>query len=301
MNATRGLLMTLVTVQMWALLPMAMKQVLQVLDPQTILACRFLVAAGVLGWFLQRRGRLPSWRVVRRYPLWFGIGTLGLVGNFWLFSAALLYITPAAAQVLGQISPFLLLFAGVLFFKESIGRHQWVGTVLLFAGIGLFFNKNWAALGGAQWLGIALNIGGSAVWVAYALAQKTLLKTLSAQQVLFVFYGGCMVLTLPLADWGLLRDMNAWQWACLAFCCANTPIAYGAFAEALSCWDVGKVSAVITLVPLFTIAYTEMAFWFAPDLFAAPALNILAYAGAVMVVLGALCSVRGKDWFAKKR
>lgn len=294
MNATRGLLMALVTVQMWALLPMAMKQVLQVLDPQTILACRFITATLVLGWFLQRRRHLPPWRQVWQRPRWFALGIVALAGNFWLFSEALRYLTPAAAQVLGQVSPFMLLFAGAVFFKERIVRQQWLGTLLLFVGIGLFFNKNWGALGSAQWLGIALNIGGSLVWVGYALAQKTLLKHFSAQQILLVFYAGCMVLTVPMADWGLLRDLGAWHWLCLAFCCANTPIAYGAFAEALSCWDVGKVSAVITLVPLFTIAYTEVAFWFAPALFAEPELNLLAYAGAAMVVAGALCSVRAK-------
>lgn len=300
MNPTRGLLMAMVTVQMWALLPLAMKQVLQVLDPQTILACRFLTAAIVLGAFLHRAARLPQWRNILREPLWFAVGIAGLAGNFWLFSKALIYLTPSAAQVLGQLSPFILLFAGVLFFRERIERHQWVGMILLFAGILLFFNREWAALGNAQWLGIVLNIGGSAVWVAYALAQKALLRTFSAQQILFVLYGGCMALTVPLADWPLLSALNGWQWLCLAFCCANTPIAYGAFAEALACWDVGKVSAVITLVPLFTIAYAEVAFLLAPTVFAEPALNLLAYIGAGMVVLGALCSVRGRAWFGKR-
>ena len=294
MNATRGLLMTLITVQMWALLPLAMKQVLQTLDPQTILACRFIIAAAVAAIFLHRKAHLPRWQAVRRNPLWFAVGIAGLAGNFWLFSKALIYLEPAAAQVLAQLSPFILLFAGVIFLREKMERHQWLGTALLLAGIALFFNRQWAALGSAQWLGIVLNIGGSVVWVAYALAQKALLKHFSAQQILFVLYAGCMILTLPLATWASLGGLNAWQWTCLAFCCANTPIAYGAFAEALSCWDVGKVSAIMTLVPLFTIAYAEIAFLLAPANFAEPSLNLPGYLGAGIVVCGALCSVRGK-------
>lgn len=296
MNPVRGFLLTMVTVLMWASLPMAMKEVLQVLSPQTILACRFMVASGVLAAFLHHRGQLPTWQAVTAQPLWLVVGTLGLAVNFWLFSKALIYLTPAAAQVLGQLSPFMLLFAGVLFLKESLNRFQWLGVALLAVGIALFFNRQWGALGGAQGLGIVLNVAGSAVWVGYALAQKALQKTFSTQQVLFVFYSGCMLLTVPLAHWQELAGMNGYQWLCLAFCCANTPIAYGAFAEALACWEVNKVSATLTLVPLFTIAFTEVAFWLWPAHFIAPDLNVLAYVGAALAVSGALCALQGKVW-----
>ena len=40
----------------------------------------------------------------------------------------------------------------------------------------------------------------------------------------------------------------------LAFCCANTLIAYGAFGEALHYWDVSRVSAVLSTAPIVTLA-----------------------------------------------
>lgn len=301
MNAVRGFLLTMVTVLMWASLPLFMKEVLTVLDPPTLLACRFFVATLVIGWWLQRSGRLPNVAVLKISWRWLLLGIAGLAGNFLLFSKALIYLTPAAAQVLGQLSPFILLFASVIFLKESLGWHQWLGVALLALGIALFFNREWGAFSRAQWLGIVLSIGGSVVWVAYALAQKALQKVLSAQQVLVVFYGGAMLLTLPFADSALFAGMSGYHWGCLAFCCANTPIAYGAFAEALACWEVNKVSATLTLVPLFTIAFTEIAFALWPAQFAAPQLNWIAYLGAGLVVFAALSLVLGKAWLGKRQ
>ncbi|MDO4777851.1 MAG: DMT family transporter [Cardiobacteriaceae bacterium] len=298
MNAARGLAMTLVTVLMWASLPLAMKQVLRVLDPQSVVAVRFVVATLVLGWFLRRRGRLPDWRALlhgkRRWL--FVIGALGLAGNFYLFSKALIYLTPEASQVLAQLSPFILLFAGAVFFHEKLGAHQWWGALVLFAGLLLFFNRELPHLFAGEntaLLGIVLSISASLVWVSYGLVQKVLLRDFSAPQVLFVLYGGSALLTLPFAHWAMFAGLDGYQWLCLAYCCINTPIAYGAFAEALACWDVSKVSATITMVPLFTMVFTEAAFWLWPGVFAEPDLNGLAYAGAAMVVAGALCSVLG--------
>ena len=133
-------------------------------------------------------------------------------------------------------------------------------------GILLFFNRELPQIfaGGAnhQMLGITLSLLGCFSWAAYGLVQKMLLRRLTAPQILFVFY-----------------------------CCINTPIAYGAFAEALNHWEVGKVSTTITLVPLFTIAFAALAHWLVPAKFAAPDLNLLAGFGAALVVCGAVISV----------
>ncbi len=53
-----GLLLTLVTALCWATLPIALKLVLEVLDPITLTWFRFLVAALVTGAWLSARGRL---------------------------------------------------------------------------------------------------------------------------------------------------------------------------------------------------------------------------------------------------
>ena len=94
----------------------------------------------------------------------------------------------------------------------------------------------------------------------------------------------------PFAAWGELQALDGYQWLCLLFCCLNTPIAYGAFAEALNYWEVSKVSTTITLVPLFTIVFAALGHWLQPQHFAAVDINLLAAIGAMLVVFGAICS-----------
>lgn len=292
----KGFLLSLVTAVMWGALPLIMQQVLTVMHPQTVVASRFLAAALILGIFLQRRHHLPSWRTLSqpRYRRLLLLGIVGLVGNFWLFSTALLYLPAAASQVLAQLSPFFLLFAGVFFLKEPLRRNQRIGAAILFSGILLFFNRELPTLFtgglGGKSLGILLSVSACFVWACYGLAQKILLRDFSAQQILFVLYCGSALAAVPFAAWGELQTLDGYQWLCLLFCCLNTPIAYGAFAEALNYWEVSKVSTTITLVPLFTIVFAALGHWLQPQHFAAVDINLLAAIGAMLVVFGAICS-----------
>ena len=292
----KGFCLTLVTILMWASLPLILQQVLSVMSPRTVVACRFAAAALILGLFLRVKNRLPHPHTLlqKRYRWLILIGILGLVGNFWLFSSSLLYLSAAASQVLAQLSPFILLFAGIAVLKEPLRNNQIIGAGILFVGILLFFNRELPQMfsGGIsrQSIGIGLSLLGCISWAAYGLVQKLLLQRFTAPQVLFVFYCGCALFAAPFADWSELGNLNGYQWLCLFYCCINTPIAYGAFAEALNHWEVGKVSTTITLVPLFTIAFAALAHQFVPAKFAAPDLNLLAALGAALVVTGAICS-----------
>ena len=290
----KGFCLTLVTILMWASLPLILQQVLPVMSPRTVVACRFAAAALILGLFLRARKRLPDPRLLLQNRWLILIGILGLVGNFWLFSTALLFLPAAASQVLAQLSPFFLLFAGVFFLKEPLGRNQRIGAAILFSGILLFFNRELPTLFagglGGKSLGILLSVAACLAWTCYGLAQKILLRDFSAQQILFVLYCGSALAAAPFATWGELQALDGYQWLCLLFCCLNTPIAYGAFAEALNYWEVSKVSTTITLVPLFTIAFAALGHWLQPQCFAAVDVNLLAAVGAALVVSGAICS-----------
>jgi len=74
----------------------------------------------------------------------------------------------------------------------------------------------------------------------------------------------------------------------LAFCCANTVIAYGCFAEALEHWEVSRVSAVVTVAPLVTLAGMQAASHLWPDRLAAESLAWPSVLGALVVVAGAM-------------
>lgn len=82
-----GILLALTTAICWGALPIAMKQVLEVMEPPTIVFYRFLMASIGLGAILAVKKRLPPLRVFRK-PRWLillAVATAGLFGNFILF------------------------------------------------------------------------------------------------------------------------------------------------------------------------------------------------------------------------
>jgi len=131
------------------------------------------------------------------------------------------------------------------------------------------------------------------VWAVYGLAQKTLLRRLQSQQVLVLLYAGAAIVLLPLSQPSHLLKVNLLQACTLAFSCANTVVAYGAFAEALRHWEASRVGATLTLTPLFTmLAMWALEHW-APQVVRPEQLNALSVAGALVVVGGSMLCALG--------
>ncbi|MEO8071428.1 MAG: DMT family transporter, partial [Acidobacteriota bacterium] len=131
-------------------------------------------------------------------------------------------------------------------------------------------------------------------WASYALAQKQLLRRLSSQQILWMIYIGATVLLAPTAHLGELSRLDATTGWLLVFCCANTVIGYGAFAEALEHWEVSRVSAVIATAPLFTLLGMWLVAKVAPGVIEPETLTGLSVAGALLVVAGSALSAFGQ-------
>ena len=287
-----GLALALVTAVCWGLLPIALRIVLDGMDAWTITWYRFAVSAVALGGFLAWRRRLPlPARLPRRGWMLFAVALAGLLANYVLYLLALEHTGPTAAQVLIQLAPVFLLFGGLAVFGERFAPLQWAGFVALLAGLALFFHDRLAqifALGTELGLGVAVMIVAAVSWAIYGLAQKQLLTQLTSGQVLFLLYVFAVPLLLPAASLGQVSGLDALQLAMLAFCCANTVIAYGCFAEALEHWEVSRVSAVVTVAPLVTLAGMQAASHLWPDRLAAESLAWPSVLGALVVVAGAM-------------
>lgn len=300
-----GFLLALTTAICWGSLPLALQRVLTVLDSYTIVWLRFLVAMLGLAIILLATGKMPKFRIAfnPRFRWITIIGSLGLAINFILFNTSLEYINPSVSQVLGQVSPFIMMLAGVLIFKEKLSWNQKVGALLLFIGLLTFFNARLVELFTSLTTytkGVIICVSAAIIWVSYAIAQKLLLRRFNSQQILFIFYIGASLIFTPLSHPTKLENLT-WPIAlCLVYCCLNTLIAYGAYAEALNRWEVSKVSSIITLTPLFTIVFVETFHRIYPYIVPASELNTLAYIGAFIVVLGALCSALGHKLLKKR-
>lgn len=251
-----GFIFALITAMAWGSLPIALQHVLTVMGAESIVWYRFFVASLALFLLLAWKKKLPALsQFTSRYWKLSLIGVLGLAGNFFLFNSSLNYIEPAITQIFIHLSSFMMLICGVFVFKEKLGAHQKAGLLILILGLGLFFNDKFDMLVGLNMYstGILLSVSAAVVWVAYGMAQKLMSRQFTAQQILLIMYTGCVIVLCPFAQFSQIQGLSGFALGCFIYCCLNTLIGYGAYAEALNRWDVSKVSVVVTLVPLFTI------------------------------------------------
>ncbi|RPE82743.1 drug/metabolite transporter (DMT)-like permease [Vespertiliibacter pulmonis] len=291
-----GFLLASTAAIMWSLLPIALQPILTVMNTQTIVWLRFVVATIGIFFLLLLQGKLPKFKslTVQQYKFML-LGILGLGANFYLFNLSLNYITPTAAQVLSPLTSFAMLFSGILLFKERFGLHQKIGLALLLIGLPLFFNDRFADFTqmNSYSIGILLSVNASFIWVCYGIAQKILLKHLSSQQILLVIYFGSALVFTPMADISQINNLSNFTLACLIFCCVNTIIAYGCYAEALNRWEIAKVSMIMPQITILTLFFSQVAHWLDPKHFPASNPNFISYIGAIAVVLGALSAAAG--------
>lgn len=289
-----GLTLALVTAGFWATLPVALKLTLEQLDPYTLTWARFAFAAVAVGAWLAWRGEWARFRALtRRGWLLLAIAALMLVANYVLYLLGLAATTPANAQLLIQAAPLLMALGGIVVFRERFNGWQWLGLAAIAVGLLLFFGDQFAARATPQRhyvLGSALVLLGALVWAIYALAQKQLLNALSSGAILGFIYVFATFALWPLAHPSALLQMDALHGVALAYCAINTLGAYGAFAEALAHWEASRVSVVLSLTPLLTVATVEVVHAIAPSLVKPERIAILGWVGAGLVVAGSAVS-----------
>lgn len=286
-----GFSLALLTAVLWGLLPIALKWLLSSMSAATITWIRFVVAAVVVGAVLLVRKQIPSVRGLnRKKQLLVLLAICGLLLNYILYLNGLLLLTAETAQVVIQLAPFLMMLGAVYLFKERLLLWQKIGAWLLVFGILLFFNDRLALLltqFGSEATGVLLVIVAAFAWACYALAQKQLLMSFNSQQIMWMIYLAGALCFLPAADLTPVLELSAWQWGIVVFCCLNTIVAYGAFAEALQHWQAANVSAVLAITPLLTIGFVQLLAYFYPA-FPSESLNIWAWLGASLVVIGSM-------------
>lgn len=296
-NWKLGFSLSLLTAFLWGLLPIALKVLLQVMDATTITWYRFLAAAVLLGAFLLHKRSFPRLHGLSgRGSLLFAVAVLGLCGNYLLYLLGLAKVPPSTAQMVIQLAPMFLLLGGMVFFHERFQPIQWGGFGILVLGLILFFNDRYEELGrgdGDYYLGVLIIVAAAIVWAAYALAQKRLLKVYESEQILGLIYIAAAILLMPMSDLDGLPSLDAVQWLVLVFCCLNTLVAYGAFAEAMVHWEASRVSAVLATTPLITLAFLWMAARWFPRFNFPEQLNHLSLVGACMVVAGSMAAALG--------
>lgn len=287
-----GFFLSLNAALMWGMLPIAIKELLAGMDATTIVWYRFLVAGIVLGLWLLGTGKIPrifqATKLVRYLLL---ISALVLSSNYFLFSYSLNYVNAETSEAVIQLTTLFLILGGVIVYKEPFLAVQKIGTLLIVLGLLLFFNDRIRGLGSLanrETIGVIIVVFAAITWVVYALLQKKLQQDFTPVQILFFIYMLAIVLLLPFIHPQSLLQLTQFQFWLLVFCCINTLVAYGCFAEALNRWEASKVSAVLALAPLFTIGTLKLIVWFNPDYSFSDRLSLLSVFGALLLVVGSV-------------
>jgi drug/metabolite transporter (DMT)-like permease len=293
-----GLALSMLTVILWGILPIALKIAVKKIDVYTITWFRFLVAFGLLAIYLGVRGQLPTLVKLRSTSgKLLAIAIVFLAVNYIFFLKGLALTSPANAEVLIQLATILLGAGGLLLFKESYNLVQWLGVTLFTLGFTLFFHEQLTNLITAQntyLFGSGLIVLGAIGWAIYALAQKQLLNSLSSSHIMLIIYGICALIFTPFATINTLFNLNIFDLLVLLFCALNTLIAYGAFAESLEHWEASRVSAVLALAPIVTLICVDAVSAIAPNLMKPERLTLMGLFGAILVVFGSVTIALGK-------
>ncbi|MCY4265843.1 MAG: DMT family transporter [Gammaproteobacteria bacterium] len=291
-NQVAGFLLSLTAAALWGLLPIALKEVITIMDAATVVWYRLMVAAVVLGVWLGVRGKWPPLLKMPKSECWIlFIAALSLCGNYYYFSLSLIYVNAETSEAVIQLTTLLLILGGVVFYKEPFAKVQKIGTGLILLGLLLFFNDRldtFVSLDNQETMGVLIVVAAAVMWTVYALLQKRLLTHFSSQQILFFIFFVSSVLLVPFITPLEVQRLSSWQWLLLVFCCFNTLIAYGSFSEAMNLWDASKVSATLALAPLFTIGALKVIVFFNPGYSFSDRLSLLSMLGALLLIIGSV-------------
>ncbi|SHF01098.1 EamA domain-containing membrane protein RarD [Microbulbifer donghaiensis] len=294
-----GLPLALTTAFMWAMLPIALKGLLDDITATTATWYRFVGAAvlagGYYGWSRQLNLRQLFGRALLPFTL---LAVAGLLTNYLTYATGLNHITAGAAQIVIQLAPLMLLISSVLWLGEHFSPRQWLGVMMVTIGLPLFFNQRLPELvSGANreyLIGLGFIVVAAVGWAIYGFYQKKILSRAYPQDLLVLIYLTGTLCFLPMADPLSVAGLDWLGWALLIFLTANTLIAYGAFSKALANWEASRVSATLALVPLLTLALSALigAVW--PDYIEVEPLNWISWLGAAAVVCGSLFAAIGR-------
>ena len=273
---------------MWGVLPIALKGIMQTLDPVTTTFFRFAIAAIIITPYLMARNKLVNKNKFSSPKLFLQLLCAGilLTANYALYIFGLERTTAEAAQVMMQLAPVLLLLAGVWIFKERFSPGQWIGFATFVSGLLMFFSPRFDDIFthlNDYGIGLLMLASAAITWVGYAVIQKLLIKEFNAEETMLVFYWIGALAFLPFSNFTLLADLTLLQWTLVIFCGLNTLIAYGCFSEALMHIEASRVSAVIAMTPLITVFFVQ----------SVPFAGVVAEPIGLVTIIGAACVVSG--------
>jgi len=295
-NRTKGIIYASITAFLWGFLAIALKVAVKYIDPTSVAWFRFIFAFSML-FILMIINNKQVIKILFKPPLMAILAGIGLGLNYVFYIKGLDLTSPSNAQILIQIAPMSLAIIGLTVFKERLNRIQLVGFGLAILGFLLFYFDQLSNLfiGTDTYnTGTLMVVFAAFGWVVYAALQKVLVRKFNAQGLNLIIFLIPAIFLLPFVSLSDFQGLTIGVWALLIFLGLNTIVAYGALAESFKYIEANKVSIIITLNPMITIAVMSIltmmeVTWIAPEI-----INWQGLLGAGLVVTGAVLAVKSK-------
>ena len=291
-NYALGLTYVSITALLWGFLPILMKIALQEFSSGSIVWFRFTFAFIVLFLFLKIRKKRPE-SIIYSPP---GFGVLAgifLAGNYYYFLKGVEVSSPSNAGILIQVAPVLLVFLGVVLFKERFNWGQGIGLTIAVIGFVLFYRDQSRQWGSEVYTDTSVYMVVAAVlWAGYMVFQKKLSVAYEAHHLNLLVYGTAALVLIPVATWTEFNNPNFGSWALIVFLGVNTLLAYGCLAEAVNHIPLWLISMVITLNPFITLTVMHILPMVAPGWVAPENIGLWGYIGACTAICGVVMVLR---------
>lgn len=176
-------------------------------DAVTLIMYRMLFALPmflVLSWWAGR-GKAP---LTRRD--WLAVSALGFSGYYlasFLDFAGLQYITASLERLILYLNPTLVLFLGVVLFKQKVTKRQLISLAVSYCGVLLVFGHEVTLLGSNVALGAALVFASMVSYALYLVYSGEEVKRLGALRLTGLATSIACVLCI--AQFFLLRPVSA--------------------------------------------------------------------------------------------
>jgi drug/metabolite transporter (DMT)-like permease len=181
----------------------------QGIDTLTVLAYRFILAAGIMGLLMfLRKERLPRGPVLWRLA---AMGAIGYVGQAYCYFTALKYASAGLVALLLYLYPLFVTLLSALVLKERITNWKWVALGLAVVGAALTAGPE-----SGQLLGMSLAVAAALVYSGYIIVGAGVMKEVSSLQSSLVIFASAGVtfsmlalfsgaaLAIPGSSWGVI-------------------------------------------------------------------------------------------------
>jgi drug/metabolite transporter (DMT)-like permease len=144
-----------------------------------------------------------------RHDLWavLGLGVSGYYLASFLDFAGLAYISASLERLILYLNPTLVVLMGLLIYQHPVGRSQWLGMAISYAGVLLVFGYELRFEGDSTALGALLVLGSALSYAIYLSFSGALVRRLGSLRL--VGWATTVACVLCIGQFVLLRPLSA--------------------------------------------------------------------------------------------